>query len=86
MKFLAAALLSVALIACGDDDAPDNKPAPVRTEDPCIAVRAEYFRRERIAEEWSSVWGASGSRSPTPFTSSSAALDRYKLDHPTCFF
>jgi hypothetical protein len=66
-------------LGCGDD-APATKAAPA--EDPCVAIRAEYFRRERSSAEWSAVWGTAGN---APF-SSSAALDRYKLDHPKCFF
>jgi hypothetical protein len=85
MKFLAAALLSVALIACGDDSAPENKPTPataVRTEDPCVAVRARLFAYESDARLFGFAAGSGGWNNP--FTQSD--VDNYKLSHPTCFF
>lgn len=76
-------LLALLLLGCGDDDAPETKAAPatVRTEDPCVAVRAEYDWRMTHAELTGLV---AGNGAIDPFFK--ALQSNFRQQYPTCFF
>jgi type IV pilus biogenesis protein CpaD/CtpE len=76
-------LLALLLLGCGDDDAPETKAAPatVRTEDPCIAIRAEYDRRMTFGE-LSGLVAGNGALNPLFKVQQS----NFRQEHPRCFF
>ena len=84
MKPVPLALLL--LLGCGDDGMQSSPSTPSASAaapqvDPCVEVRAEYFRREQRAIL---VGALAAGRGDDPFTRSSLA--RFKLDYPQCFF
>jgi hypothetical protein len=75
------------LIGCGDD-APETKAAPATvrtapTDDPCIAIRAEFFRRMSMLEL---IRGAVAGNGAINDPWLKVEQDNYKLEHPKCFF
>ena len=74
------------VLACGDDGAPETKAAsvaPVNVEDPCVAVRAEFFRRMSMIELIRGAVAGSGAITDPGLK---VEQDLYKLEHPKCFF
>jgi hypothetical protein len=73
------------VLSCGDD-APSSSAKPAAAsapaEDPCVAIRAEYFWREQHALLLGGAAGGGGPSDPLI----RVMLNQYKLANQACFF
>lgn len=75
-------LLACAIVSCEPGTASKPTPAKAPKDDPCVAVRAEYFRQEQFLLLTTGAAGGGAPNDPL----GRALLASYKLEHPTCFF